>query len=86
MAGFGLRTVPKNVVFRTQKEAVDFATNLVRNEAAAQVVVHGASGSMRRPYLYGLPTIQRSRVRSSLGRKAIQQAVSSVLRKQMIEE
>ncbi len=72
------------MVYATQKEAVEAARKIVEKEPAAQIVVHSRNGSMRRPYIHGLPAVQRSPVKSDLGTRAIKRAVSTALRERLI--
>ncbi len=66
-------------VYPKQKEAIDVARRIVRRAAAGKVVVHGRNGSLRWLEVHGMPEIQRSRVKSDIGRRAIQRAVSAVI-------
>jgi hypothetical protein len=71
------------VTYATQKEAVDAAREFVLRAPAGQIVVHSKNGSVRSQDLHGMPVIQRSPVRSKLGTKAIERAVSAVVRRRL---
>jgi hypothetical protein len=81
------RRVPSpNAVYSTQKQAIDVARKIAQRETMAQVVVHSRTGSMRRPYVHGFPIRRKLPVKSELGTKAIEQAVSIALRKRLVGE
>jgi hypothetical protein len=73
-------------VYPTQKEAVEAARKINRRKSAGQVVVHLRNGSFRRLDIHGVPEIQRSRLKSTLGRKAIAKAVSAVIRERLLSD
>ncbi|MBL8292822.1 MAG: DUF2188 domain-containing protein [Bryobacterales bacterium] len=73
-------------VYATQKEAVRAAREIVRRTVAGQVVIHGADGSMRTRDRHGLPMVQPPPRKSTLGSKAIAQAVSTVIRERLAGE
>jgi hypothetical protein len=73
----------KSIVYSTQKQALAVAVENVQRAPAAQVVVHGRTGSMRRRYVHGLPAVQKSRVKSDLGTENIRRAVSAVIRERL---
>lgn len=68
---------------QTQKEAIDAAREIVRQMPAGQVVIFGRDGSIKRRDIHGLREVQRSPLRSNLGRKAIEKAVSTVIRERL---
>ncbi len=70
-------------VYSTQKAAVDAARQIVRRAPAGQIVVHSRNGSMRSRDVHGLPVLQTSPQKSKLGTKAIERAVSLVLRERL---
>jgi hypothetical protein len=70
-------------VYATQREAIEAARKLARRSVAWQIILHGRNGSMRRLEMHGLPVVQRSMVKSDLGREAIKRAVSAVIRKRL---
>jgi hypothetical protein len=70
------------VVYTTQKEAIEVAREML-NRKAGQIVVHGRDGSIRFEDVHALPAVQPSRLKSSLGTKAIKEAVSAVIRKRL---
>jgi hypothetical protein len=67
----------------TRKAAMDAARQFIRNSAAAQIVVHNRDGSFTRSDVHGLPEVQRVPAKSSLSRKAIEKAVSTVVRERL---
>lgn len=71
------------VRYPTQREAVNAARETVLRAPAGQIVVHSKNGSARSQDAHGMPVIQRARVRSKLGTKAIERAVSAVIRKRL---
>ena len=73
-------------MYPTQKEAVDAAREIVRRASAGQVVVHGIDGSMRTRESHGLPVVQNPPRKSKLGSKAIEKAVSTVIRERLSTE
>jgi hypothetical protein len=73
-------------VYPTQKEAVEAARKINRRKSAGQVVVHLCNGLTRRLDVHGLPELQRSRLKSTLGRKAIERAVSAVIRERLLSD
>ena len=72
-------------VYPTQKEAILAARALVRRGYRGEVVIHHRSGSTTSKEFY-LPAIQRSAVKSSLGRRAIKKAVYAVIRERLARE
>jgi hypothetical protein len=65
-------------VFASQKEATAEAKRLIKGKAG-QVVVHTKNGNILSAEMHGLPKVQRAAVRSKLGSKAIEKAVSKVV-------
>jgi hypothetical protein len=72
-----------SAVYATQKEAIDAARKTVLRSSAGQIVVHNRNGSIRWRDLHGLPAVQRPPRRSQLGTKAIERAVSTVIRERL---
>ena len=70
-------------VYATQKEAIGAAAKMVKRTAAGQIVIHERNGSMRWRDSHGLPVVQRTRRKSSLGTDAIKRAVSAVIRERL---
>ena len=70
--------VKVNGVFASQKEATAEAKRLIKG-SPGQVVVHMKSGKIVSAETHGLPKVQRAAVRSKLGSKAIEKAVSKVV-------
>lgn len=66
-------------VFATQKDALAEARAIVKRSASGQVVIHGRGGRLIAAGVHGLPKIQKSPVKSSLGSKNIQRAVSRIV-------
>ena len=64
--------------FLTQKDAVASARFIVKKSASGQVAIHGRGGRIAAAYVHGLPKIQKSPVKSSLGSKNIAKAVSEL--------
>ena len=77
------KKAPTERVYSTQRKAVEAARRMTRRSSASQIVVFGRDGSIRRREVHGLPTVQRSRLKSDLGRKAIEKAVSAVIRERL---
>src|ERR1017187_388031 len=74
----GERTSKTGAFFPTQKDAVASARFIVKKSASGQIVIHGKDGRIAASYVHGLPKIQKSPVKSSLGSKNIQRAVSQL--------
>lgn len=72
------------VLYLTQKDAIEAARAMVQSLSAGQVVIHYRDGSLRTRYVHGLPELQQSPRKSKLGRKAIERAVSTVLRERLV--
>jgi len=70
-------------VYPTQREAIEAAREIVQRTSAGQVVIHHRDGSMRTRYIHGLPKVQRPPRKSKLGSKAIERAVSTVIRERL---
>lgn len=70
-------------VYSTQKEAIEAARKIVRRASAGQVVIHCVDGSMRTRDIHGLPELQQPPRKSKLGSKAIERAVSAVIRERL---
>jgi hypothetical protein len=66
-------------VFSTQKEALTAAKDLLQKQTSGQIVVHGRDGSIRYSEVHGLPKVQPSPHKSSLGTKNIEKAVYSLV-------
>jgi hypothetical protein len=80
--GWAVRAVGNGAtgaLFATQKDAVASARSLVRKSAAGQVVIHGKTGRIAVTEVHGLPKIEKSPVKSSLGRENIERAVSKLV-------
>ena len=75
-----------SAVFPTQKEAIDAARRIVQRSSAGQIVVHRRDGSIRWRDVHGLPAVQRPPRKSGLGTKAIEKAVSTVIRERLEKE
>jgi hypothetical protein len=58
--------------FSTQREAVTAAREIVKNQSAGQLVIHGRDGRIRDHETYGMTTIQdppkKSRLAKRIGR------------------
>ena len=72
-----------SAVYTTQKQAIDAARKMVLRSPAGQIVIHGRNGSIRWRDLHGLPVVQRPPRKSDLGTKAIEKAVSTVIRERL---
>lgn len=70
-------------VYSTQKQAIDAARGKLKRSPAGQIVVHGRDGSFRRRDVHGLPAVQTPPRKSGLGTKAIEKAVSTVIRERL---
>jgi hypothetical protein len=75
----GAGSVKAGAFFSTQKEALFHARTIVRKRASGQIVVHGKNGRIAVSEVRGLPKIQESPVKSSLGTKNIERAVSKLV-------
>jgi hypothetical protein len=64
-------------MFRTQREAVEAARQIVKDSAAGQLVIHGSDGQVRDHETYGMTRIQDPPKKSRLA-KRIQRAVGKV--------
>jgi hypothetical protein len=65
--------------FTTQQDAVASARSIVRKSDSGQVVIHGKTGRIAVSEVRGLPKIEKSPVKSSLGRGNIERAVSKLV-------
>ena len=63
-------------VYLTQKEAIEAAREIVQSDACG-------AGAIQTRYIHGLPEVQQPRAKSKLGSKAIERAVSAVLRERL---
>jgi hypothetical protein len=70
-------------VYPSQKQAIDAACRIAERSSASQIVVHGRDGSIRWREVHGLPAVQKSPQKSDLGTKAIERAVSAVIRERL---
>lgn len=68
-----------STIYATQGEAISEARRLAHRQSAGQVVLIGRNGSIRSIDTFGLPKVQSPSHKSSLGRKAIEKAVSVVV-------
>jgi hypothetical protein len=73
----------RTCLYSTQKEAIDAAREIVRRAPAGQIVVHKINGSMRTLETHGFPSVLAPPRKSTLGRKAIERAVSAVIRERL---
>jgi hypothetical protein len=74
------------VLFPTQKEATDRAIRISKAGQAGEVVVFSRTGLFRVAESHGLLQIQRSRLKSKLGRNAIRRAVGKVVLARLMAE
>ena len=70
-------------VYSTRKEAIEAAREIVQRMSAGQVVIHLRDGSIRTRDIHGLPEVQQPPRKSKLGSKAIERAVSTVIRERL---
>jgi hypothetical protein len=70
-------------VYSTQREAIEAARELAQRTSAGQVVIHQRDGSIRTQDMHGLPDLQQPPSKSKIGTKAIERAVSTVLRERL---
>ena len=70
-------------LFSTQKDAVACARSIVRKMASGQIAIHGRTGRIAASGVHGLPKIQKSPVKSSLGSKNIERAVSRLVQERL---
>lgn len=70
-------------VFSTQREAIESAKTMARNDGAGQLVVHGRNGQIREHDTYGMPPIQ-----DPPGKKSakIEKAVAKITRDRLSAE
>lgn len=73
-------------MFSTQKDAIEAAREIVQRAPAGQIVIHGLDGSIRTREVHGLPAVQTPPQKSKLGSKAIEKAVSTVIRERLSGE
>lgn len=73
----------RGTLYSTQKQALEAAREIGRRSSASQIVVHGRDGSIRWREVYGLPEVQTPPRKSDLGTKAIERAVSAVIRERL---
>ena len=69
--------------FSTQKDALAGARFIVKKSASGQIVIHGKTGRIVASEVHGLPKIQKPPVKSSLGSKNIEKAVSNLVRERL---
>ena len=69
-------------VYPTQKEAIEVAHEIL-NRKAGRIAIHGRDGAIRYRYVHAWPAVQPSRLKSSLGTKAIREAVRAVIRERL---
>ena len=70
-------------LYSTQKEAIQAARDIVQRTSAGQIVIHLLDGSIRTQDIHGLPEVQQPPRKSNLGSKAIERAVSAVIRERL---
>jgi hypothetical protein len=70
-------------LYSTQKKAIDAARRIAQRSSASQIVVYGRDGSIRWREVHGLPAVQTAPRKSDLGTKAIEKAVSTVIRERL---
>jgi Uncharacterized protein conserved in bacteria (DUF2188) len=73
----------RSSLYRTQKEAIQAARDIVQGTSSGQIVIHRLDGSMRTQDIHGLPELQRPPRKSKLGTRAIERAVSAVIRERL---
>jgi hypothetical protein len=69
--------------FSTQKDAVASARSVVKKRASGQVVILGKNGRIAVSAVHGLPKIQKSPVKSSIGSRNIERAVFELVRERL---
>jgi hypothetical protein len=69
--------------FSTQKDAVAGARFIVKESTSGQIVIHGKTGRIIAFEVHGLPKIQKPPVKSSLGSRNIERAVSNLVRERL---
>jgi hypothetical protein len=79
----GERASKRGAFFFTQKDAVAGARFIIRKRASGQIVVHGKTGRIHASEVHGLPKIQKPPVKSSLGSKNIEKAVSELAQQRL---
>jgi len=70
-------------VYSAQKEAIEAARAIVQRMSAGQVVIHLRDGSIQTRDVHGLPEVQPPPRKSKLGSKAIERAISAVIRERL---
>ena len=73
----------RSVFFSTRKDAVARARLIVKKSASGQIAVHSRTGRIIVSEVHGLPRIQKSPVKSSLGSRQIERAVSNLVRERL---
>jgi hypothetical protein len=79
----GKRAGRTGAFFATQKDAVAGALFIVKKSASGQIVIHGRTGRIHASEVHGLPKIQKPPVKSSLGSREIEKAVSEMVRQRL---
>ena len=74
------------IVYSTQKQALEAARRVSRRSATGQIVIHLRDGTMRRRDVRGLPRLRPSAVKSDLGTRNIEKAVSATIRERLERE
>ena len=73
----------KSAFFATKKAAIARARFMVKETGSGQIVIHSKAGRFEVFEVHGLPKIQKSHVKSSLGSRKIEMAVSNLVRKRL---
>lgn len=73
-------------VYATQEAAIRAARALTQRERSSQLVIHGRDGSIRSEEVHGLPPVQSPPLKGNLGTKAIERAVSTVIRERLASD
>ncbi|HUQ93868.1 MAG TPA: DUF2188 domain-containing protein [Bryobacteraceae bacterium] len=74
-----------SVVHSTQRAAMEVARGMAQRVTSSQIVIHRRDGSIRLRDIHGLPAVQVPRRKSDLGTKAIEKAVSTVIRQRLFK-
>ncbi|MCC6589974.1 MAG: DUF2188 domain-containing protein [Bryobacterales bacterium] len=66
-------------VHPTKREAVERARTVLKRSASGQIVIHKPDGRVAEYFTYGMPRVQVSPKRGSLGTSNIEKAVNKLL-------
>ena len=71
-------------VFTTQKDAIARARTISKEISPSQVVVYTRGGRIASVEVRGFPKIQKSPLKSSIGTRNIEKAISEIVRSRLV--